>query len=119
MIRGLAASPGYRRGRAFLALDPARIRNLQSGAILVASNIGPLWTPYYPILQGIVLDSGSLGQHAATTAREYVIPAVINTRIATRHIRDGDWITIDGNQGLVTIESKKENRLLPDLPFIR
>jgi pyruvate,water dikinase len=59
------------------------------GDILIATNVGPLWTPYFPLLGGLVLDGGSLTQHAATTAREYGIPAVIGTGEATQRIPDG------------------------------
>ena len=56
------------------------------------------------ILAGLVLDQGLIMQHAATTAREYGIPAVIGTGNATRRIRDGAWVTVDGVAGTVEVE---------------
>jgi phosphoenolpyruvate synthase/pyruvate phosphate dikinase len=100
-IIGLGASPGRVSGRARLVRDLSSLLELQPGEILVAENAGPQWTPFFPALGGLVLDSGSLGQHAAATAREYGIPAVIAAGDATRRIPDGAWITIDGTAGTV------------------
>ena len=52
---------------------------------------------------GLVLDAGAVSQHAALVAREYRIPAVIMTRDATSDIRDGQTITVDGDQGIVEL----------------
>jgi pyruvate,water dikinase len=71
------------------------------GDVLVAVNAGPLWTPVFPLLSGIVLDAGSPADHAAITAREFGIPAVYATRNATLRIPDGAWVTVDGENGLV------------------
>jgi phosphoenolpyruvate synthase/pyruvate phosphate dikinase len=76
--------------------------DLSPGDVLVAQNVGPRWTPIFPILGGLVLDGGSLGQHAAAAAREYAVPAVIGARDATRRIPDGDWVTVDGTAGTVS-----------------
>ena len=57
------------------------------------------------IHQAIDQESGSLAQHAASTAREYGLPAVISAPDATRLIRDQDRITIDGTQGLSAREA--------------
>lgn len=57
-----------------------------------------------PILGAIVLDQGVLTQHAATTAREYGIPAVLRTSVATRRIKDGARVVVDGNAGTVEID---------------
>jgi pyruvate,water dikinase len=73
------------------------------GEIMVAENAGPMWTPVFPLLAGLVLDQGVLLQHAAATAREYGVPAVIAVGNATRRIRDGDWVTVDGAAGTVEI----------------
>jgi pyruvate,water dikinase len=62
-----------------------------------------LWTPYFPQLAGLVLEEGSLGQHAAATAREYGIPLVINCRQAMSLIRDGMWLRVDGTKGMIEI----------------
>jgi pyruvate,water dikinase len=106
VIRGLGASPGRVRGRARVVLDSRSMPDIARGDILVAPNAGPLWTPLLPALAGLVLDGGSLGQHAAVTAREYGVPAVLATRQATRQIPDGVWLVVDGRAGTVEIEDQ-------------
>ncbi|MCH8065514.1 MAG: hypothetical protein IIC90_06770 [Chloroflexi bacterium] len=76
---------------------------MKKGDILVAPNAGPSWTPVFPLIAGLILDQGAVFQHAALVAREYHIPAVIMTREATKEIRDGQTITIDGDQGIVEL----------------
>lgn len=103
-LSGQPASPGRSRGRARIVSDTVALPDLAPGEVLVAKNVGPRWTPLFPILGGLVLDGGALGQHAAATAREYGIPAVIGTGNATRRIPDGAWIIVDGGAGTVEIE---------------
>ena len=102
-IKGLGASPGQATGRARLILGGDSLSTLTPGDILVTPNVGPRWTPLLPILGGLVLDSGSVGQHAAATAREYGLPAVIATGNATQRVKNGDWLTVDGTAGIVTL----------------
>jgi pyruvate,water dikinase len=69
----------------------------------VAANAGPAWTPLFPVLGGLVLEQGVVTQHAATIAREYGVPAVVAVADATRRIRDGSWIQVDGVKGVVVL----------------
>jgi rifampicin phosphotransferase len=101
-LQGLGASAGLARGPARVLLPGSNMHNLRAGDILVAQEAGPLWTPHFPTLRGLILEQGSVGQHAAITAREYGIPAVINCRDAMRSIKDGDLIQMDGTTGIVT-----------------
>jgi pyruvate,water dikinase len=78
---------------------------VEPGDVLVAENAGPRWTPLFPILGALVLDDGVLTQHAATTAREYGLPAVIRTMCATSRIVDGDWVVVDGTAGTVEVDA--------------
>jgi pyruvate,water dikinase len=59
------------------------------------------------MLGGLILNHGALFSHAATTAREYGIPAVINVKDATLRIPDAAWVTLDGTTGEVTVETEK------------
>jgi len=63
-----------------------------------------MWTPLFPLLGGLVLEHGAMGQHAAATARAYSIPAVIHIQDACRRILDGSWITVDGQTGVIECE---------------
>ncbi|MCB8944856.1 MAG: hypothetical protein H6658_13995 [Ardenticatenaceae bacterium] len=106
---GLGASAGVAVGRACVVGLGEPLPELAPGTILVAQNAGPLWTPYFPQLAGLVLEEGSLGQHAAATAREYGIPAVISCRRATRLIVDGEWVRVDGKRGVVKLGNDVED----------
>jgi pyruvate,water dikinase len=104
-IKGIGASPGRYHGRARIIPTSALLPDIQPGEILVARNAGPRWSPIIPALGGIVLDGGSVGQHHSIIAREYGIPAIVGTGVATRRIMDGTWITIDGDSGLVEVDA--------------
>jgi rifampicin phosphotransferase len=103
MLMGQGASQGQHRGRAHVVMTGGSPKpsDLKPGDVLVAANVGPRWTPLFPLLGGLVLDGGSIGQHAAVTAREYGVPAVIGARWATQRIRNGDHVTLDGTTGRV------------------
>lgn len=103
VLRGTGASRGVCTGRARVFRPDDARPEVKKGDILVAQNAGPDWTPILPLLGGIVLDEGAIYQHAALIAREYRIPAVIQTREATKTIVDGQVIRVDGNRGIVEL----------------
>lgn len=103
VLRGQGGSPGTVRGRARIVAMETVLPELEPGDILVARNAGPLWTPLFPRIAALVLDEGAFGQHACATARECGIPAVINTRYATREIVEGAMIVVDGSAGTVRV----------------
>ncbi|MBP7693081.1 MAG: hypothetical protein KA764_14250 [Anaerolineales bacterium] len=100
-LAGQGVSPGRASGRARLVLHSAALPDVRPGDILVAADAGTLWTPLFPALAGVVLDTGHVGQHAAITAREFGLPAVFGTQAATRRIPDGAWVSLDGAHGTV------------------
>ncbi len=103
-IKGEAAATGRVRGPAVVIKPNLPAPQLFPGDILVADNVGPEWTPLFALIGGLVLDQGSLSQHAAIVAREYRIPAVMQCRDATQTLRDGQQILVDGDRGLVQFE---------------
>ncbi|MCH7952767.1 MAG: hypothetical protein IIC25_02665 [Chloroflexi bacterium] len=103
VLSGTAASRGRYTGRARVAIPGAPPPKIERGDILVARNAGQEWTPILSLLGGIVLDGGAIFQHAALIAREYRIPAVLQTREATSVITDGQRITVDGDAGTVDL----------------
>ena len=68
---------------------------------LVAGNAGPLWTPIFPTVAAVVLDQGVLFQHAMLTCREYGVPAVFQTKDASRKLREGQRVIVDGDHGWI------------------
>ncbi|MBL8057799.1 MAG: hypothetical protein JNK29_13940, partial [Anaerolineales bacterium] len=103
-LSGQGVSPGRASGRARLVPPTAALSDFRPGEVLVAGDAGPLWTPVFPALAGLILDGGHVGQHAAITAREFGLPAVFGAREATRRIPEGAWVTLDGARGTVEWE---------------
>jgi pyruvate,water dikinase len=101
-LAGSGVSAGLVAGRArvILRLEDA---NLDKGDILVAPFTDPGWTPLFPLAAGLVTEVGGLMTHGAVVAREYGIPAVVGVEGATRLIKDGQSIRVDGSQGWVEI----------------
>jgi pyruvate,water dikinase len=102
-LPGRTASRGRATGPARIVHSSANAPRFHKGDILVAVNVGPDWTPFFPLLGGIVLDDGEIYQHPAIVAREFRIPAVFQTRRATSTIREGQTITVDGDGGVVDL----------------
>jgi pyruvate,water dikinase len=71
------------------------------GEILVCRTTTPAWTALFGVVGAVVTDTGGILSHAATVAREYAIPCVVGTRIATARFRDGDHLVVDGSEGTV------------------
>ncbi len=101
-LKGLAVSPGIVTGPARVILNTGTEQVLP-GEILVAPFTDPGWTPYFIPAAGIVMDQGGLLSHGSIVAREYGIPAVVNVGAATRLIRTGQMIQVDGDSGRVRI----------------
>ena len=102
-LKGLAVSPGVVSGKARVILRADNNEQVQAGEILVAPFTDPGWTPYFIPAAGIVMDQGGLLSHGAIIAREYGIPAVVNVGNATKIIKTGQTIQVDGDRGVVRI----------------
>jgi phosphohistidine swiveling domain-containing protein len=106
-LMGIAASSGTATGRARVALTAEEGAALEPGEILVAPFTDPGWTPLFPVAGAIVMDLGGLLSHGAIVAREYGIPAVVNTRTATTALRTGQIVTVNGDTGEVTWKDER------------
>jgi len=76
---------------------------MKPGDILVAKITTPAWTPLFAMASGIITDVGGPLSHSSIVAREYGVPAVLGTGVATRRIQSGQRIIVDGNGGVVTL----------------
>ena len=99
-MAGSPVSAGRVEGRARVVLKLEEA-HLNKGDILVAPYTDPSWTPLFPLAAGLVTEVGGLMTHGAVVAREYGIPAVVGVEGATRKIADGQWIRVDGTQGII------------------
>ena len=101
-LAGSAVSAGAVQGRARVITSLADA-TMAKGDILVAPYTDPGWTPLFPLAAGLVTEVGGLMTHGAVVAREYGIPAVVGVDNATRLIKDGQQIVVDGSRGFVEI----------------
>jgi rifampicin phosphotransferase len=103
VLRGSAGSRGRVEGVARVVRSVDELHLVQPGEILVCRSTTPPWTPVFASIAGLVTDTGGVLAHGAIVAREYAIPAVMGTKIATQVIADGQRITVDGDAGEVLI----------------
>jgi pyruvate,water dikinase len=102
-LQGVGASGGQVTGVARVLHGPEDFDQMQQGDILVAKLTTPAWTPLFAMAGGVVTDIGGPLSHGSIVAREYGIPAVLGTGVATKRIRSGQVVTVDGTSGLVTM----------------
>lgn len=103
VLAGIGTSAGVVTGPACVLNSPADFEKFQSGSILVAVTTTPAWTALFASASAIVTDIGGPLSHSSIVAREYGIPAVMATHNATRTIRNGQMITVDGAEGKVIL----------------
>jgi phosphohistidine swiveling domain-containing protein len=102
-VHGYPASPGVVEGVARVVRDVNEIGSVQQGEVLVCPVTAPSWAPVFPKIAAAVSDIGGMMSHAAIIAREYGLPAVVGTGHATKQIKTGDRVRVDGDNGTVTI----------------
>lgn len=102
-IKGFGASAGKVTARACVMLGPEDFSRMKNGDVIVAGITTPAWTPLFARASAIVTDIGGPLSHSSIVAREYGIPAVLATGVATRRVKDGQTITVDGGAGVVSL----------------
>ena len=101
-IVGLPVSSGVIEGRARVILNMENA-NLEEGDILITAFTDPSWTPLFVSIKGLVTEVGGLMTHGAVIAREYGLPAVVGVENATKLIKDGQRIRVNGVEGYIEI----------------
>ena len=101
-IVGLPVSSGVIEGRARVILNMEEA-DLEDGDILVTTFTDPSWTPLFVSIKGLVTEVGGLMTHGAVIAREYGLPAVVGVENATKLIKDGQRILVNGTEGYIEI----------------
>jgi pyruvate,water dikinase len=102
-LKGIPASPGRVTAPACLLHGPNDFDRMRPGDVLVAGTTTPAWTPLFAMASAVVTDIGGPLSHGSIVAREYGIPSVMGTGVATSRIRDGQTVTVDGTAGTVTL----------------
>ncbi len=103
VLRGTGASAGRVTATARVLSGPADFGRMRPGDVLVASITTPAWTSLFTMASAVVTDVGGPLSHSSIVAREYGIPAVLGTGVATRRIPDGAHVRVDGDAGTVTL----------------
>jgi pyruvate,water dikinase len=103
VITGIAASAGVIEGTARVVKTVDEFDQVRDGDILVCQMTNPAWVVLFTKIAGLVTDTGGQTSHPAVLSREFGIPAVIGTSIATQRISSGDRIRVDGGAGRVEI----------------
>jgi pyruvate,water dikinase len=102
-LQGVAGSPGVAEGPARVILAASQLGEVEEGEILVCPITAPSWGPVFGKIRGAVSDIGGIMSHAAIVSREYGMPAVVGTGRATKVIKTGDRVRVDGDSGVVTV----------------
>ena len=103
VLQGAMGSPGVVTGTARVILDPSDAGAIGPGDIMIAPTTDPSWVPLFLSAEGVVVNVGAVGSHAAIMCRELGIPCAVSVIDATDRIPDGATIEIDGSTGTVTM----------------
>jgi pyruvate,water dikinase len=102
-IEGIAGSPGTVEGTARVVMTVDEFDQVRAGDILVCQMTNPAWVVLFTKIAGLVTDTGGTTSHPAVLSREFGIPAVVGTSVASKRIRTGDRIRVDGTKGIVEV----------------
>ncbi len=111
LVRGIGVSPGQVSGKVKVVANVKEISKFKPGEILVTEMTTPDWVPAMKIASAIITNLGGKTCHAAIVSRELGVPCVVGTENATKILKDGDLVTVDGQRGLIfkgSVETKTE-----------
>lgn len=100
-ISGMPASPGTVIGKVRIVLDPQKDK-FYKDEILVTPMTRPEYLPLMRKAKAIVTDGGGITCHAAIVSREFGIPCVVGTEIATKTLKNGDRVEVRAHRGTIT-----------------
>lgn len=106
-LKGMSAFSGKVVGKVKLILHEGSISKLKKGEILIADMTSPSFIPAIKKAGAIVTDEGGTTCHAAIAAREFKIPCIVGTEIATKILKNGQIIEVDANEGIIKILKRK------------
>lgn len=104
-IKGLGASEGIASGPVKIIYSADELWSVEKGDIVVTPMIFSEYTPILYLAEGIITDEGGICCHAAIVAREIGIPAVVGTRNATKILKNGMKVTLDGAKGIIEFDN--------------
>jgi len=107
-VKGNVAYAGKVKGQVRIINEPGQIGKMRKGDILVAIQTTPELLPAMKKASAFVTDIGGIISHAAVVAREFKIPCIVGTRMATKVFHDGDLVEVDAQAGIVRIVERKK-----------
>jgi pyruvate,water dikinase len=124
---GERAASGMGSGMVVVASSPADLENIPKGSVLVTHTTAPRWAQAMDRLSAVVTDLGSVAGHFASVAREWRVPTLVNTRVATQRLKPGETVTVDADRAKVfagTIQGLsnslcEKQELSPESPFMK
>lgn len=105
-ISGIACSSGNVISKVVVVKNIYDTHQIEDGDILVTKYTDPAWTPVFAKISGLVTETGGMLSHGAVVSREYGIPAVLAVQNATKILKSGDKIQLNGDTGEIEIISK-------------
>ncbi len=113
LLKGIGVSPGQASGKIKVILNVKGISGFRSGDILVTEMTTPDWVPAMKIAAAVITNLGGKTCHAAIVSRELGVPCIVGTETATKILKDGEIVTVDGQRGLIfkgAVERKEEEK---------
>jgi pyruvate,water dikinase len=101
ILTGSPASPGIGTGPVKILKSPKEIAKIQKGDVMVAPMTSPDYVPAMKKSAAIITDEGGQTSHAAIVSRELGIPCVVGTLQATKKLKDGQIVTVNGEEGKI------------------
>jgi pyruvate,water dikinase len=102
-LKGTVSCAGKTKGRVTIVNMPGDMKEMEEGDILVSFATNPNLMPAIRKAGGIVTDEGGLTCHAAIVSRELRIPCVVGTKIATKVLKNGDWVEMNAINGTIKL----------------
>jgi len=117
---GVIAQRGIAAGKVFVVETDEDIVNFPQGGVLVTRRASPRFGRIMHKVAAILTDIGSPTGHMASLAREFRVPAIVDTRIATQVLKNGMEITIDAEENIVyegIVKEILDYYLIKESPF--
>lgn len=105
-FKGLPVTKGVYRGKVKLVTDFNSFKDVRAGDVVVTHMTRPQFNLQIKNVSAIVTNEGGILCHAAIIAREFNIPCIVGTKIATKVLHDGDLVEVDADNGVVRIIEK-------------
>jgi phosphohistidine swiveling domain-containing protein len=105
-FKGLSASRGVTSGKVRVLEDSSKIPEFKDGEIIVTYMTTMEFTPIFRKAKAVVTDEGGMSCHAAIISREFKIPCIVGSKVATRVLKTGDLVEVDANNGIIKILNK-------------